>query len=363
MPASAVEARSACQSKPSRSGAALRSVRFTAMHTSGIAVSSKVPRRWSLEDARDQVESGRLAGEREAEDLGVSLRGERVVKRPLDLGGAHAEREVGAHNRANACAAHVVDHVARFLERLERAHVRVALGATGPSARPILVRARWRPSQATSAGGSGSAEAPSRAATRTSEWPPGARCGALAAHSLRRAPPRRAGRHLAGTPAALLVLDQDERTVHVLGEQRQPFPAELRDEHHGAVLEESLVEALQRGANRLARVNRLDWIRLAAAAAASISGTASASEGLTISATASPRARRCAWRLVVALSRLLRMRVRLRSMRGERAIRPRKSVAASSSAAVGTAALTVAGCGSPLTSDIAPITSPCRNFR
>ena len=101
---------------------------------------------------------------------------------------------------------------------------------------------------------------------------------------------------------------------------------------------------------------------LAACAAATTAGMADASDGPAINATASPRgrARLGAWSRPRAGHS--ECASGSRGCAGNLAIRALKSSSPSSSAEVGTAALTVAERGSPVTREVAPNTSPCRSF-
>ena len=71
------------------------------------------------------------AAERAAEELADPLLVERPAKPPVDLLRVVAERQMGRDEAADAAPPGVVDGVARLLEHLQHAHVRVAFRAAG----------------------------------------------------------------------------------------------------------------------------------------------------------------------------------------------------------------------------------------
>src|SRR5207245_7257275 len=93
------------------------------------------------EHLRRNVEPARRTRERQLEHLLDSLGIERASHGGVHLGRALAHPEPGADNRADAAAGDVVDGVARLLEHVERADVRIALRSAGAECKAEL-RAR-----------------------------------------------------------------------------------------------------------------------------------------------------------------------------------------------------------------------------
>ena len=131
-PATASAARSAFHSGPFRCAVGTRSVRSTAMITSGIFVWEK--KRSSVASLSIPVSSSAPAvppPNAAAEELAEPLLVERPAKPLVDLLRVVAERHMGRDEAADAAPAGVVDGVARLLEHLQHSDVRVSLRAAG----------------------------------------------------------------------------------------------------------------------------------------------------------------------------------------------------------------------------------------
>ena len=283
----------------------------------------------------------------------------------VDLGGAHPERHVGAHDRADAAAAYVVDGVAGLLEHLQRAHVGVALRAARAEREPEL--------RAATGGGRArrshpAADRPGRGHRRGRPPAQGAGCrsrpGArrrrsLDAHELDQ-PVR--GRQRGGGLAVLLPQQDDRPSTcsRSSGSWASWRPAARTTVDCRAAASSSRASASARaGPASSDSTGRT----LAACAAATTAGMADASDG---PATTPPprrggRARPGAWSRPRAGHS--ECASGSRGWPGTWRSVPLKSSSPSSSAEVGTAALTVAGRGSPVTREVAPNTSPAAASR
>ncbi len=168
----------------------------------------------------------------ELEHLGHGLGGVALAQRAVDLRGVHAEREVGAHDRADARPRHVVDDVPRLLEHLERAHVGEALRAAGAQREPEL-RARQVPPEPGQLRGRDLA------------------CLADDAPHLEPRPGREVG-------GVALVLHQDQRAIDVLEQQRGRASLGPGGHEHRGLVRELVVEARHRGVEARPRVEQGD---------------------------------------------------------------------------------------------------------
>ena len=137
-PATDSAASSASQSAPCRCATGARSVRSTAMILErDRRVREERLSGGLLEQAGERLDAGR-ADQGRLEQLGHVLGAERLAEARVDLARAAAQGDLAGHEPADARAADVVDRVAGLLERLEEAHVGVALRPAGAEGDPEL---------------------------------------------------------------------------------------------------------------------------------------------------------------------------------------------------------------------------------